>query len=338
MTRIWRTTSLIVVLFVTTSLILAGSTPASAQTTQAGQQLNIVVQSVSHLSGCVQMSVAARGDSIPFLINVTYASTGKAMSNGTVEVHMSNGQLLKAAFSATHNLWAVVYPIPWAHPTGPLGYYVTAQSADGAVGSWEPITPYGALTIVPASLHVDASAIDEKTNQPIQTASEGSSIKIVATVALPLPGQGYPTQTSDSAPQVDGAGMLLNSTMASKVQAVIGQGTFNSTTASFSNYTASTITLSYDAASSKWTGSYSFKQNDPSGLYEIAVIGADKASPPNTGFAFTNTFTLGSQSTGGINTGTVYIASFGMIIIGFVAGLAVISKFALPKRKGDQTQ
>jgi hypothetical protein len=331
----WRATAVFFVLFLSTSLIVAGNVTASAQATQAGQQLNIVVQSVSHLSGCVQMSVAARGDSIPFLINVTYASTGKAMSNGTVEVHVSNGQLLKATFSTSHNLWAVVYPIPWNHATGPLGYYVTAQSADGAVGLWEPITPYGRLTIVPATLHVDASAIDEKTNEPIQTAPEGSTIKILATVALPLPGEGFPTQTKGSEPQVDGAGMLLNSTTASKVEAVVGQGTFNSTTGQFSNYTASTVTLSYDDASSKWTGSYTFKQNDPSGLYEIAVIGADQASPPNTGLSFTNAFTLGTQNTGGINTGTVYIVSFGMIIIGFVAGLAVISKFALPKRKGD---
>jgi hypothetical protein len=335
MRRHWRTAAVFALLFVSTLMVVAGNATASAQAAQAGQQLNIVVQAVSHLSGCVQMSVAARGDSIPFLINVTYASTGIPMSNGTVEVHMSNGQLLKARFSTSSKLWAVVYPIPWNHPTGPLGYYVTAQSADGAVGSWEPITHYGTLTIVPASLHIDASAIDEKTNEPIQTTSEGSTIKILATVALPLPGEGFPTQTRDSEPQVDGAGMLLNSTMASKVEAVIGQGTFNSTTARFSNYTASTITLSYDNASSKWTGSYTFKQNDPSGLYEIAVIGADKASPPNTSFSFTNTFTLGVQSTGGINTATVYIVSFGMIVVGFVAGLAVISKFALPKRKGD---
>jgi hypothetical protein len=335
MQSFWKFVAVFVVLFVSTSLVGAGNVTASAQATQTGQQLNIVVQAVSHLSGCVQMSVAARGDSIPFLINVTYASTGKAMSNGTVEVHMSNGQLLKARFSTSHNLWAVVYPIPWNHPTGPLGYYVTARSADGAVGSWEPITPYGTLTIVPATLHTNGSAIDEKTNEPVQTTSEGSTIKIVATVALPLPGEGFPTQTRDSEPQVDGAGMLLNSTTASKVEAVIGQGNFNATTEQFSNYTASMIVLSYDEASSKWTGSYTFKQNDPSGLYEIAVIGADKGNPPNTGVSFTNTFVLGSQSTGGINTGTVYIVSFGMIVVGFVAGLAVISKFALPKRKGD---
>jgi hypothetical protein len=248
---------------------------------------------------------------------------------------MSNDELLKARFSTSSKLWAVVYPIPWDHPTGPLGYYVTARSTDGAVGSWDPITHYGTLTIVPASLHIDASAIDEKTNEPIQSISEGSTVKVLATVALPLPGEGFPTQTRDSEPQVDGAGMKLNSTTASKVEAVIGQGDFNSTTEQFSNYTASKVALSYDEALSKWTGSYTFKQNDPSGLYEIAVIGADKGNPPNTGVSFTNTFALGSQSTGGINTGTVYIVSFGMIVVGFVAGLAVISKFALPKRKGD---
>jgi hypothetical protein len=335
MRRLRRTHAVFFVLFLSTSLIVAGNVTVSAQSTQTEQQLNVVVQAVSHLSGCVQMSVAARGDTIPFLINVTYASTGKTMSNGSVQVHMSNGKLLNARFSNSSKLWAAVYPIPWDHPTGPLGYYVTARSADGAVGSWEPITHYGTLTIVAANLHVNAKAVDENTNEPVQTVTEGSPIKILATVALPLPGQGFPTQTSDSEPQVDGAGMRLNSTTASKVEAVIGQGAFNATTGQFSNYTASTVTLSYDDASSEWTGTYVFGKNVPSGLYEIAVIGSDRASPSNTGVSFTNTVTLGTQNIGGINTATVYVVSFGMIIVGFVAGLVVIGKFAMPKRKGD---
>ncbi len=318
---------------------LAGVANAtSADATQPGQQLNIVVQAVSHLSGCVQMSVAARGDSIPFLINVTYAATGKPMSNGTVQVYLSNNQLLKARYSAGTKLWAAVYLIPWDNPTGPLNYYVTANSADGAVGLWKPITPYGFITIVPANLHVVASVLDQKTNEPIYSATEGTTVKIVATVALPLPGEGYPTQGVGETSPVDGAGRLLNSTTASKVEAVVGQGTFNATTGKFSNYTASTITLSYDSASSKWTGSYAFKQSDPSGLYEMVVIAADRASPPNTSFSFADPLTLGGQSKGGIDAGTVYIVSFGMIIVGFVAGLAVIHRFALPKGKGDSAQ
>ena len=56
-------------------------------------------------------------------------------------------------------------------------------------------------------------------------------------------------------------------------------------------------------------------------------------SPPNTNFSLANTITLGAKS-GGVDTGTVFIASFGMIVVGFVAGLAVIYKFALPKHQG----
>lgn len=318
--------------FVSSVPALVGATSPDA--TQAGQQLNIVVQTVSHSSGCVQMSIAARGDSIPFLINVTYASTGKLMSNGTVQVHISN-TLLNARYSGSSKLWTTAYLISWDHPTGPLDYYVTATSVDGAVGYWRPILPYGLVIIVPASLHVVAGALDAKTNEPISSASQGTIVKIVATVALPLPGEGFPTQEAGEPAPVDGAGMLLNSTTASKVQAVVGQGTFNVTTGKFSNYTASTIPLTYDSASSNWTGAYTFKQSDPSGLYEIAVVAADQASPPNTSFSFANALTLVGQSVGGIDAGTVYVVSFGMIIVGFVAGLAVIYRFALPKQKGD---
>jgi len=315
--------------------IPAAASATSHDATQAGQQLNIVVQALSHLSGCVQMSIVARGDGIPFLINITYASTGKLMSNGTVQVHFANGKLLNARYSASSRLWTTLYLVPWDHPTGPLDYYVTANSADGAVGFWRPILPYGLITIVPASLHVVAAALNEKTNEPIYAAAQGTIVKIVATVALPLPGEGFPTQGKEETPQVDGGGRLLNSTTMSKVEAVVGQGTFNATTGKFSNYTASTIPLTYDTASSHWTGSYAFKQSDPSGLYQIVVVAADRSSSPNTSFSFTNTLTLGAQSVGGIDAGTVYVVSFGMIIVGFVAGLAVIYRFALPKRKGD---
>jgi hypothetical protein len=334
MDRFVRIALLFVLLPFGTSLATIGNVTVSGAAPQAAEQLNIIVQPVSHLSGCVQMSVAARGDGIAMLINVTYASTGVVMSNGTVEVHVANAQLLRARFSAGSKLWTALYVIPWDHPAGPLDYFVTARSVDGAVGLWKPIRPYGLITIVPANLHVAASVVDEKTNAPVYSASWGTTVKIVASVALPLPGEGFPTHIPEEPSQVAGAGAVLNTTLASKVEAVVGQGMFNVTTGRFSNFTASTIPLSYDEASSMWVGSYTFKDGDPSGLYEVAVVAADKSSPPNTSFSLSNGVTLGAPTTGGIDSGTVYVVSFGMIIVGFVAGLVVISRFALPKRKG----
>ncbi len=312
-------------------LAALGSSTVFADTNQPIAQLSIVVEPVSHLSDCVQMSEVARGDSIPFLINVTYTATGKVMTNGTVEVHVGNSPTLKARYSGSHKLWAVVYNVPWDHPTGPLSYFVSARSVDGAQGLWRPINPYGFITVVPASLHVSADTLDAKTGTSAYAASSGDTIKIMATVALPLPGEGFPTQSKDGVPDVDGSGQALNATAASKVQAVIGQGTFNATAGTFLNYTASTVNLSYDATSSKWVGSYTFKQDDPSGLYTVVVVAADRVSQPNTGYSTGNSLTLGAKSTGGVDSLTVYVVSFGMIVLGFVAGLVVISKFALPK-------
>ncbi len=313
------------------SLASVGSSSVLADTNQPTAQLTIVVEPVSHLSDCVQMSEVARGDSIPFLINVTYTATGKVMINGTVEVHVGNSPALKARYSGSHKVWAVVYNVPWDHPAGPLNYFVSARSADGAQGLWRPINPYGLITVVPASLHVSEDTIDAKTGKPVYAASSGDTIKITATVALPLPGEGFPTQSKDGSPDVDGSGEPLNATTASKVQAVIGQGTFNATAGTFLNYTAATVNLSYDATSSNWVGSYTFKQDDPSGLYTVVVVAADRVSQPNTGYSTGNSLTLGAKSTGGVDSVTVYVASFGMIVLGFVAGLVVISKFALPK-------
>lgn len=306
------------------------SAGASAVVNQNAEQLNIVVQPVSHLSGCVQMSIAARGDGIPFLMNVTYASTGKKMTNGTVQVYLHD-RTLKARYSATSGIWSALYLVSWDHATGPLDYYVTAKSFDGAEGFWRPIEPYGLITIVPASLHSEVSVVEDKTSQPAYTASVGTVVRIIASVALPLPGQGYPTQVEEEPPQVDGAGRLLNATSASEVEAIIGQGTFNSTTRKFSNYTSPEVDLSYDAASSKWVGTYTFQQSDPEGQYQIVIVGADKSAPPNVGYSAPYSLTLGAQTSKGVDTSLIYVVSVGMIIIGFVAGLIVISKFALPK-------
>lgn len=306
------------------------SVAAATGVAQNADHLNIVVQPVSHLSDCVQMSVVARGDGIPFLINVTYASTGKGMTNGTVEVYLPD-RTLKARYSADHGIWAALYLVSWDHATGPLDYYVTAKSFDGAEGFWRPIEPYGLITIVPANLHSEASVVDENTNEPVYTASVGTAIRIVASVALPLPGQGYPTQVEEASPQVDGAGRLLNATSASEVEAIIGQGTFNFTTRQFSNYTAPEVDLSYDSASSKWVGTYTFQRSDPTGQYQIIIVGADRSAQPNVGYSSAYSLTLGAQGARSMDTGLIYVVSIGMTIIGFVAGLIVISKFALPK-------
>jgi hypothetical protein len=315
------------------SVIFCGAALASASSPVYADtsQLNIVVEPVSHLSDCVQTSEVARGDSIPFLINVTYSATGKIMSNGTVQVHVSSYDPLKARYSSGTKLWTAVYNVAWNQKAGPLDYFVTALSADGASGIWKPINPYGLITVVPTNLHVTLNATDPSTGKPVYTASPGDTIKIVASVALPLPGEGSPTQSPTASPDVAGAGQPLNDTTASEVQAVIGQGTFNATSGTFSEYTAPSIKLAYDPTISKWIGSYTFKQSDRAGLYTVIVSAADRVNQPNVGYSTGDSLTLEPKNTGGLDTQTVLVASFGMIVLGFIAGLIVISKFALPK-------
>ena len=259
----------------------------------------IVVQPLSHLSGCVQLSQVARGDSIPFLMNITYTTgpaAGQPMINGTVRVHLATGAVLNAFFNAGNKLWAYRFDIPWNYPTGPLGYYVTVENTQFAVNQvWNPVNPYGYVVVVPTNLATSAQALDGTTGQEVSAATLGQTIRLSARVKLPLSGEGYATQLPGRTVYVSGGGGLLNATLASTIQATVGKGTFNETSGDFSEYTASKVLLSYDTTTGNWVGSYTFKQGDVAGVYQVGVLASDKSSPANTGQALSNAVAFGLE-------------------------------------------
>jgi hypothetical protein len=65
--------------------------------------------------------------------------------------------------------------------------------------------------------------------------------------------------------------------------------------------------------------------------YTMAISGA-AATNPTTGVTTTVTATAG-----GVSFETAALASFGMLIVGFVVGLMVITKFALPRKSRSRT-
>ncbi len=282
------------VLLCTLSLIVAISGIYMVQ----ADEVVVVVQPLSHLSGCVQLSQVARGDSIPFLMNVTYTSglaAGQPMVNGTVQIHLATGAVLNAFYNTGNKLWAYRFDIPWDYPTGPLGYYVTVENAQFAVNMiWTPVNPYGFVVVVPTNLASSVQALGA-TGQEVSTATLGQTIRISAKVKLPLSGEGYATQISGRTVYVPGGGGLLNASLASTVQASVGRGIFNATSGDFSDYTASKVLLSYDTATGDWVGSYTFKQGDAPGIYQLGIFASDKSSPANTGYALSNAVALGLE-------------------------------------------
>ena len=259
----------------------------------------IVVQPLSHLSGCVQLSQVARGDSLPFLMNITYVTgvaAGRPMTNGTVQIHLATGAVLNAFYNGGNKLWAYRFDIPWDYPTGPLGYHVTAMNTQFGVNqTWTPVNPYGFVVVVPTNLATSAQALDGTTGQEVSAATLGQTIRLSARVKLPLSGEGYATQLPGRTVYVPGGGGLLNATLASTVQATVGKGSFNETSGDFSEYTASKVLLSYDTTTGNWVGSYTFKQGDVAGVYQVGVLASDKSNPANSGNALSNAVAFGLE-------------------------------------------
>jgi hypothetical protein len=307
-----------ILLFLGAILLMQG--PASNQALAAPGILSISVLPISHLSGCVAVGEIARGDSLPFLINVTYSATGKPMSNGTVKIQLSNGASLKARYSSGEKYWSTAYPIPWNASTGPLGYTVTATDNVSNTVVFTPISPYGLVQIVPANLYVNATIEDAATNTSLSTVSTGQTVRVVAFVAYPLPGQGFPTQKSGEPPTVAGAGLLLNNTLLANATAVIGTGTFNSTGGTFSQYTAAKVPLAFDSKSQSWTGKYTFNSSEPTGFYQAAVMAQDKASPSNQGYSVSSVVEFGVIPQNVIDSSTVAFLAAGVLVVGLIAG------------------
>ncbi len=218
------------------------------------------------------------------------------MINGTVQIHLATGPVLNAFYNGGNKLWAYRFDIPWDYPTGPLGYYVTAENSQFAVSqTWTPVNPYGFVVIVPTNLAASAQALDVTTGQQVSAATLGQTIRLSARVKLPLSGEGYATQLPGRTVYVAGGGGLLNASLASAVQAVVGKGNFNTTSGDFSDYTASKVLLSYDTATGNWVGSYTFKQGDVAGVYQVGILASDKSSPANTGHALSNAVAFGLE-------------------------------------------
>jgi hypothetical protein len=309
----------ILLLFAATLLMLG---PALNQVA-AAPVLSITAQPVDHLAGCVAIEEIARGDSIPFLVNVTYVSNGQPMSQGNVNVTLSNGATLKLFYNGGSKIWANAYDIPWNAATGPLGYTVVAEDNQSDVSVFKPVSPEGLLQIVPANLHVNATIEDPTTNQTVTSVSSGQTVKIEGFVAYPLPGQGFPTQKAlpPSDAPVLGAGELLNSTLVSNATAVVGIGTFNATSGTFSQYTSGKMKMSYDSASQSWTTTYTFKSGQPTGLYQAAIMANDTSSPSNSGYSLSLATAFGIATTQSLLTTTnIAFLAAGVLIVGLIVG------------------
>jgi hypothetical protein len=239
--------------------------------------LNISVEPVAHLNGCVYRTEFQRGDQGVFLITVADPATGEPVTQG-IDVNVLVGDnSLKANYNATQKLWAAPLPILWDMPTGTLRWSVSATDARGNVTKWQP--SYAAnqtITIAPGPLKVNTSVTDPVSGEAVGEIRPGETVRIMSKIDRPTHGDSYSYGSAEreitgSIPE-KGAPVKSDAT----VKALIGQGAFGPAKAAFSGPALAELPLSFDAAREAWTATFTMPQDAPHGTYSVAVLAEDK--------------------------------------------------------------
>jgi hypothetical protein len=105
---------------------------------------------------CVLVNQYKRNEAVAFRIRVLLPSGEVADDKvlKSLEVELGNGQKLPAGYKPhgnppTDHFWSLFWTIPADHPTGSIGYKVTATMNDGSVVEWKPFNrPTTALMVV----------------------------------------------------------------------------------------------------------------------------------------------------------------------------------------------
>ena len=150
---------------------LAGTASAQIRTEPAGKLFfegDIVRHAVRGMVGpfCVLQNRFMRGEAVAWRLRVLEPDGSIADDSvlSSVVVELGNGETIDLDYGPhgdppTDYFWASSWTIPANHPTGTLGYKVTATLQDGSVVTWEPFTRPGTqLMIVEGTPAMQAAA------------------------------------------------------------------------------------------------------------------------------------------------------------------------------------
>ncbi len=268
-----------------------GFIPAAYSQLLVTDQLLVTTESASasneytDVHNCPIAQEFQRGGEIIARAYVRYAST-LALVNGTKTpsaIGKINGTLLgqtkTLTWQNTYGFWRNAFFPTWNYSIGVIVFSVQANDGMGNHGvATSPSAGLTAWKIVPAILKVTPRILNQTGTDAVVFHPE-DTVRIEATVT-------YESHNSHNK-AFPGP---LNATRGGHVVATLGYGSYDSTAGRFAQ-NLGVITLTYDQASAKWTGSYAVSQFDPIRQDLRAVITAnDGASPPNTGTGSTLTF------------------------------------------------
>jgi hypothetical protein len=231
---------------------------------------------------CSYIAGADRGQKLIPRFYISYASTGGKITNSDTGISVSfsapGNIVVKAGWDASASVFDAAVQPNWNYTyVGTWSPTVNVSDAAGNKGSYTYTgSPY---VISPSALSTTIQLVDSKTNATITSAYSGENVTVYATIS-------YPT----NAEPVRGFVAPLDSlTRGGVVSGVVGYGTYNATTKSFTGKnsgTLATLALSYTGKNGIWVGSFtagSLTVLGSSQTFTVVINSRDNASPPNVG-------------------------------------------------------
>ena len=215
---------------------------------------------------------------------ITFASNGAQVTNNdkgiSVVFTLPGGGKSNASWDAGAGLFVGRVLPNWNYTNiGPWNPAATVRDGAGNTATFNYTgSPY---VISPSPLTTSILLVDSNTNQTITSISSGENVTVYATIT-------YPT----NAEPVSGfVAPLDTSTRGGAVSGIIGYGTYNATSQSFTGKTSGNVakvTLTYTGSNGVWKGSFNtgtLPSLASPQTFQVVIDSNDKATPPNTGLA-----------------------------------------------------
>ena len=113
---------------------------------------------------CVLLSQYAKNSEMVWRVRISDPKTGDQMGDEEIEslvVELANGESIEMEYGPHPRqppqtfYWTGSWVVPEDHPTGTLGYTITATANDGRTGTWEPFAVQASLPTITDEVYED---------------------------------------------------------------------------------------------------------------------------------------------------------------------------------------
>ena len=263
--------------------LVSGGTTVSSTSFYATNRLIISMDMVDG-GTCAYVAGITRGVKMFPRFSITFASNGAQVTNNdkgiSVVFTQPGGGKVNASWDAFAGLFVGKVLPNWNYTN--VGSWNPTAVVSDAAGNTATFNYTGSPYVIsPSPLSTSILLVDSNTNQTVTSISSSENVTVYATIA-------YPTNAE---PVTGFVAPLDATTRGGVVSGIVGYGTYNATSQSFTGTGAGTVAsvaLTYTGSNGVWKGSFNTgtlpSLSSPQTI-QVVIPSPDKATPPNTGSA-----------------------------------------------------